>query len=255
MKYSNIRKPIVITTAVLFHLLLIFHLLFSPVIIILAANQGLMNASFISFGVMFLLSLFAGRAYCAWFCPGCGIQEVLSLWVRKKSPNDKAVYIKYFIFAVWAGIITIFYILKGIHKIDLSFGMTNITVARKLMLTAGAIVIIAPLTIIFGRFASCKYICWQAPLLIFGSKLRDLLGLPGLRLQIEALKCKACNACTFKCPMNIDLMASIKGIYIQATECILCGNCIDTCEQQALSYRFTIPGREKVAQNIPDREV
>lgn len=55
MRLQKIRKPIVITTAFLFHSLLIFHLLFSPVIIILASNQGIINASFFSFVIIFLL--------------------------------------------------------------------------------------------------------------------------------------------------------------------------------------------------------
>lgn len=98
--YQRIRKPIVISTAVLFHLLLIFHLLFSPVIIISAAYKGLINASFIAFSTMLLLSLFFGRAYCSWFCPGCGVQEIMSLFVKKKSKNTKAyiLSISYFLF-------------------------------------------------------------------------------------------------------------------------------------------------------------
>jgi len=45
--YQKIRKPIVISTAILFHLLLIFHLFFSPVIIVFAAYHSVGNASFI----------------------------------------------------------------------------------------------------------------------------------------------------------------------------------------------------------------
>jgi len=93
--YQKIRKPIVISTAVLFHLLLIFHLFFSPVIIVIAAYHSIVNASFVAFALMFLFSLFFGRAYCAWFCPGCGIQEILSLFIKKKSKNSKALHIKY----------------------------------------------------------------------------------------------------------------------------------------------------------------
>ena len=87
---QKIRKPIVISTAVLFHLLLIFHLFFSPVIIVIASYKSIVNASFIAFVLMFILSLYFGRTYCSWFCPGCGIQELLSIVVKKKSKNSKA---------------------------------------------------------------------------------------------------------------------------------------------------------------------
>lgn len=241
MRYQKTRQSIVIVTAIVFNLLLIFHSLFSPVIIIIAASRGLINASFLTFLLLFFLSLFFGRAYCGWLCPGCGIQEIIALAIRKKSTNNQAVYLKYVIFALWISSIIILYLIKGIHKIDISFGMTDIPIARKLILTGGAILIIAPLAIIFGKFASCKYICWQAPFMIIGTKLRDLLGLPGLRIKIDKSKCKGCNACIRQCPMNIDLLTNIKGNTIQAAECILCGNCIDACKSQAFSYQFTIP--------------
>ncbi len=103
--YQRIRKPIVISTAILFHLLLIFHLFFSPVIIVSASYEAIMNASFVAFVLIFLTSLYFGRAYCSWFCPGCGIQEIMSLFIKKRSKNSKALYIKYFIFVVWIGAI------------------------------------------------------------------------------------------------------------------------------------------------------
>src|SRR4030042_3813901 len=125
--YQRIRKPIVISTAILFHVLLIFHLLFSPVIIVSAAYRGIINASFIAFVLMLLLSLFFGRAYCSWFCPGCGVQEILTLIVKKKSNNSKALYIKYFIFAVWLGAIVTGYIINGFRMVDITYGMTEVT--------------------------------------------------------------------------------------------------------------------------------
>ena len=98
--YQRIRKPIVISTAILFHVLLIFHLFFSPVIIVMASYKSIVNASFIAFVIIFVLSLFFGRAYCSWFCPGCGIQEILALFIKRKSKNSRALYIKYFIFSI-----------------------------------------------------------------------------------------------------------------------------------------------------------
>jgi polyferredoxin len=156
--YQRIRKPIVISTAILFHLLLVFHLFFSPVIIILASYRSVINASFIAFVFMFLLSLFFGRAYCSWFCPGCGIQELMSVLIKKKSRNSKALFIKYFIFGIWIGTIVTGYITTGIHKVDLTYGLSDISTERKIILTIGAIILIVPLTVIFGKFAACKSI-------------------------------------------------------------------------------------------------
>ena len=236
--YQQIRKPIIILTAVLFHLLLIFHLFFSPVIIVFAAYHSIVNASFIVFALMLLLSLFFGRAYCAWFCPGCGVQEILSLFVKRKSKNSKAIYIKYGIFIIWFGVITAGYIINGIHRIDLSFGMTDVTLIRKIILTLGAIILIVPLTIIFGKYASCKYICWQVPFMIIGKKIRDYFDLIGLRLKSDSTKCNSCNVCTIKCPMNLNVMDNVKKGLMNDTECIMCGNCIDHCTQHVIKYSF-----------------
>jgi ferredoxin-type protein NapH len=235
---QRIRKPIVISTAILFHLLLIFHLFFSPVIIVSAAYKSIVNASFIVYALMFILSLFFGRAYCSWFCPGCGIQEILSLIIKKKSSNSKALYLKYFIFTIWISAIVIGYILNGISKVDLSYGMTDITLERKIILTIGAIILIVPLTAIFGQFASCKYICWAVPLMIIGTKIRDFLHLNGLHLKTDISKCNNCNVCSKKCPMNLDVMENVKKGQMQNTECILCGNCVDHCKQKAIRFSF-----------------
>jgi polyferredoxin len=236
--YQRIRKPIVISTAILFHLLLIFHLFFSPVIIVLASYNSIINASFFAFVLMFILSLFFGRAYCSWFCPGCGIQEILSLYIKRKAKNSKALYIKYFIFAIWIGAIITGYVLNGIKKVDLSYGMSDITIERKIILTLGAIVLIVPLTAIFGRFASCKYICWQVPFMIIGTKIRDYFQLNGLRLKSEKTKCNSCKVCTAQCPMNLDVMENVRNGHMQETECILCGNCVDHCKKGVIKFSF-----------------
>ena len=236
--YQKIRKPIVISTAILFHLLLIFHLFFSPVIIVSAAFNSVINASFIAFALIFLLSLFFGRAYCSWFCPGCGVQELISLIMKKKSKNSRALYIKYVIFIFWIGAIITGYILNGIHTIDLTYGMSNITLLRKIILTVGAIILIVPLTAFFGQYASCKYICWQVPFMIVGTKIRDYFKFNGLRLKSDSNRCNSCKICTIKCPMNLDVMENVKNDRMNNTECILCGNCIDHCKQQVIKFSF-----------------
>jgi ferredoxin-type protein NapH len=162
----------------------------------------------------------------------------LSFFIKRKSKNSKALYIKYFIFAIWIGAIITGYILNGINKIDLSYGMSDITIKRKVILTLGAIVLIVPLTAIFGKFASCKYICWQVPFMIIGTKIRDYFHLSGLRLKSEKIKCNSCKACMTKCPMNLDVMENVKNGHMQDTECILCGNCIDHCKNKVIRFSF-----------------
>lgn len=238
MLYQS-SSTLVILSALMFHVFLIFHLLFSPVIIVFASQKGIINASFIAFLVISVLSLFFGRAYCSWFCPGCGVQEIMSLFVKRKAKTNNAIYIKYVIFTLWIGLIIIGYISSGIYRVDLSYGMTDISFSRKIIFTIGAIIIIAPVTAVFGRFASCKYICWQAPFMIIGTKVRDYFHLRGLRLKAQKTGCTGCNLCTIKCPMNIDVMAHVKNGKMSDDECILCRKCIDNCKCKVIKFGIT----------------
>jgi polyferredoxin len=204
----------------------------------MASYNSIINASFVAFVLIFILSLFFGRAYCSWFCPGCGIQEILSVIIKKKSKNSGAIFIKYFIFTIWVGTIIAGYVINGVNKIDLTYGMSDVTFLRKIILTIGAIVLIVPLTAVFGRFASCKYICWQVPFMIIGTKIRDFLHLRGLRLSGDNVKCNSCKACTKNCPMNLDVMEKVKKGNMSDSECILCANCIDHCNQKAINFTF-----------------
>ena len=228
-----------ISTAIFFHILLIFHLFFSPVIIVMASYKGIVNASFIAFALILLLSLFFGRAYCSWFCPGCGVQEIISMFIKKKSKNSKALYIKYYIFVAWIGAIVTGYLITGFHKIDISYGMTDISLEGKIILTLGAMLIIVPMTAVFGQFASCKYICWQAPFMIIGTKIRDYFQFPGLRLKADSASCTSCRVCNAKCPMNIDVMSNVSKNSMFNIECILCGSCIDNCKQNVIKFSIT----------------
>jgi len=160
----------------------------------------------------------------------------MSSFVKKKSKNTKALYIKYFIFAIWIGFIITGYILNGFHKIDLTYGMLDVTFERKIILTLGAIIITVPLTAIFGQYASCKYICWQAPFMIIGTKIRDHFQLRGLRLKAEPEQCETCGLFNVECPMNIDVMANVINNKMNNAECILCGNCIDSCNHNVITF-------------------
>lgn len=38
--------------------------------------------------------------------------------------------------------------------------------------------------------------------------------------------------------MNINVMENVKSKKMYDTECILCGNCIDNCKQNVISFSF-----------------
>jgi ferredoxin len=155
----------------------------------------------------------------------------------------------------WLAAIITGYVLKGFTKIDLTYGMSNISVEKKLILTFGAGIIIVPLALIFGKFASCKYVCWQAPFMMIGKRIRDRLGLYGLRIRADAASCKHCSACTIHCPMSIDVMEMAQQGEIVSDECILCGNCVDACKFNVLSYKISTLAKRKGEIGSQDLEL
>jgi hypothetical protein len=98
--------------------------------------------------------------------------------------------------------------------------MSDISFKRKLILTIGALVIIVPLTAVFGKFAFCKYLCWQVPFMIIGLKISDLFKLNGLSLKADNSKCDSCEVCILNYPMNLDVMENVKNGQMKTILCM-----------------------------------
>ena len=77
---QRVRKGVI--TAMFFILPAVFYYL-SPYLIIEAAAKGIAGGSMMVFAVMFVLSLFLGRAFCGWACPAAGCQEAISVALPK----------------------------------------------------------------------------------------------------------------------------------------------------------------------------
>ena len=90
-----------------------------------------------------------------------------------------------------------------------------------------------------GRRAGCHYICWMAPFMILGRKIRNVFKWPALRLKADADKCIDCKRCTKNCPMNLDVNAMVQAGAMDDSECILCGTCIDGCPKEVIHYSFS----------------
>jgi ferredoxin-type protein NapH len=83
--------------------------------------------------------------------------------------------------------------------------------------------------------AFCKYVCpVSAPL-----KLSSRFSL--LKVQGDAAKCNACQACVKMCPMDIRIPDYVLNEQrVLSTECSLCQTCISVCAKDALKLSFGV---------------
>jgi ferredoxin-type protein NapH len=82
---QRIRKALIILAFLTFPVTMNF---LSPYVIIDGAMNGIVNGSLIMLGLMFVSSLFLGRAWCGWVCPGGGMQEIVEP-INVKPVNGK----------------------------------------------------------------------------------------------------------------------------------------------------------------------
>ena len=114
---QRFRKALLFISLLLFPVTLYY---FSPYLIVMGASKGIINGSFIVFGLMFLSALFVGRLWCGWGCPAGGLQEFGACINNKPAPGGKLDRIKWFVVWIpWISIIAIIVIRTGgYHTID-----------------------------------------------------------------------------------------------------------------------------------------
>jgi len=240
------RKALLIISFLLFPIIMNY---FSPYVIIAGAAQGIVNGSLVMFGLLFLSSLLLGRLWCGWACPAGGLGEICFPINNRPVQLKKIDWIKWAIWLPWMGIIIASVIMAGgYQKIDLLLDTQNgISVAgdaERPILFAYIIYymvvgLFVGLSIFVGRRAGCHTICWMAPFMILGRKLRNTLAWPALRLKADPARCTDCLTCTANCPMSLDVNGLVKSGHMEHTECILCGSCVDGCPSKAIVYSFS----------------
>lgn len=237
---QRIRKALIILVFLSFPITMNF---LSPYVIIDGAMNGIVNGSLIMFGLMFLSSLFLGRAWCGWVCPGGGMQEIVEPVNRKAVNPRKIDWIKWLIWIPWITIIVWSVIRAGGYSSVNFLHLTEIGISidepLKYIMYYLVIGIFISLAIIFGRRAGCHTICWMAPFMIIGRWIRNRFAWPSLRLQSNPSACRDCKTCTRNCPMSLDVNAMVKAQKMEHSECILCGTCVDNCSKDAIHFSFS----------------
>ncbi len=235
---QKFRKGLTLITFFLFPAVYYY---FSPVLIVQAAMDGIINGSFIVFILLFFSSLFFGRANCGWICPAAGCQE--AIFTARDKKVTKGNFIKWVIWIPWIStVVYLLFIHTGVKEIDFlyrtEYGISVSNLPSFLIYLAILLLLIVLPCFIFGRRSFCHHICWMAPFMILGRKIRNTVKWPSLHLQTAADSCKGCKKCTKECPMSLPVEDMVKADEMENSECILCGNCVDVCKFKAIEFGF-----------------
>jgi ferredoxin-type protein NapH len=98
--------------------------------------------------------------------------------------------------------------------------------------------LIAGIALAVGKRASCHTICWMAPFMIIGRKIRNGINLPALQLVANRNNCIDCKICSRNCPMSLDVNFMVQKEAMEDSECVLCGSCADSCPKKAIRFSF-----------------
>jgi polyferredoxin len=234
---QRVRKALLIVSFLLFPVTMNY---LSPYVIIASASIGVVNASLIAFALMLVGSLFLGRLWCGWVCPGGAMQEIVEPVNRKQLNPAKLSWVKWVIWIPWVGIIAYTAISAGGYRQvnPLFLTETGISVDEPMKYIVYYLVVgmFFLLPVLFGRRVACYTICWMAPFMMIGRWIRNRFGWPALQLEANAAACTSCKTCTQHCPMSLDVAAMVKRQNMEHPECILCGTCVDGCPRKVIRY-------------------
>ncbi len=236
---QKVRFAIILISFLLFPITIYY---FSPVLIIEGAAKGIFVGSAAVFSFMFLISLLLGRTFCGWLCPAGGLQESCFAASNKRAKGGKYDWIKYLIWVPWISTIIILAIGAGgfreinlFYQIDYGISILDVYAYVIYYFFIGLIVILA---LTAGKRAFCHYVCWMAPFMVIGTKLRNLFSLPSLHLRSNSSSCNQCKLCSKNCPMSLTVNEMVRVENMENSECILCGSCVDICPKSSIKYAF-----------------
>ena len=215
----------------------------SPAVPMMGAAEGIVSGSLIMFAIFFVTSLFAGRIFCAWLCPGGAMGDIASKF-RTKAVSKKIRWTKYIIWLPWiTGLVFLFRKNGGVKSIDMTyqtkFGLSVSNVHSLIIyLIVCAIIFISAMAV--GKRGGCHTICWMSPFMIIGRKLSVILKIPRLKLIADKESCTSCGRCVRGCPMSLDVKEMVIEDKMESVDCILCGNCADECPAGVIRYSVGI---------------
>lgn len=237
---QKIRFLILLASLILFPIT-IFYL--SPVLLYKGIVHSVININILLFIGQMILSMFFGRIFCGWICPGSALSDICIV-LNKRPIKTRYSWIKYIVWFPWfVSIILILLLSSKPIVVDAFYGMkTSVSILEHggLIVYFSFVGIIILLSAIVGRHSFCHHVCWMAPFMVFGIKLSQLFRIPRLELHFNQSKCNQCGTCSQKCPMSIDIHKTKGNTISVNTNCTLCAECISACKKKALEMKISI---------------
>jgi polyferredoxin len=206
------------------------------------ASKGIVTGGLIVFCSLFISSLFLGRFWCGYLCPGAGLQEIYFRLNNKPVRTGWPDLFKYLVFiGIFGSLAYTIYSAGKLTAIDLLYGTGNgISIAAPLGYTIfyAQIIFFTIFALLIGKRGFCHTFCPIAVMVIIGRKIRNLFGWPALHLEAEKGRCTDCKKCSKECPMSLDVNGMVRQGNMEQAECILCASCADTCPQGAVRYAW-----------------
>jgi len=215
---------------------------YSPALMTQGTAERVASFSLFTWSAIFLSSLALGRAFCGYGCPFHGLQMVAGTVGTRPTKRLRFLHVtKYALWAAWVGAVIAFAVATGgWQRVDLLY-MTDHVVSIDSPMNLAVYyalvgVTLAPLGL--GKRGFCQYFCPFGVWGIVGTRLARLARLPRLRLRAEPSACNDCLRCDRVCPMSLPVNQMVASGDMDATECILCGSCVDDCPRAAIRYGF-----------------
>ena len=237
---QRLRKALIILAFLSFPVTMNF---LSPYVVLDGAMNGILNGSLVMFGLIFLASLFLGRAWCGWVCPGAGMQEMLEPVNNRAVNPAKIDWIKWLVWIPWVSLIVWMVIRAGgyssVNLLHLTETGISVDEPFKYIIYYVVVLLFVGMVAFAGRRAGCHTICWMAPFMMIGRWIRNRFGWASLRLVADASTCSDCKLCNKYCSMSLEVDAMVLSGNMEHSECILCGACVDHCAKKAIRYSFS----------------